>query len=134
MSMPSHMHVATQHAAEPALWIIVVLQTSFFAFKLFSSMLFGLVYVYSIEVYPTVARATGTGICITMGRVGAITSPLIYEWLSEGTGHFIAFFGVLVGICLVDVVLVLMLPYETKGCMLKDYADEIEPVLDTQKP
>merc|ERR1740129_952834 len=54
----------------------LALQVSSFGFKGFSSMLFSIAYLYSIEVYPTTARVTGTGLCITTGRVGAIGGPV----------------------------------------------------------
>lgn len=104
------------------------MQASFFTFKTFSGLLFGIVYAYSMEVYPTIARATGTGVSITTGRLGAITSPMIFEWLKGSTNSYHAFFYFMMCVSAIGIILVLFLPYETKGAALKDHEEEIEPV------
>lgn len=104
------------------------MQASFFMFKCFSGLLFGIVYAYSMEVYPTIARATGTGLSISFGRLGAITSPVLYEWLAGLTDSYYSFFYFMMSLCGIGVVLVFFLPYETKGQALKDHEEEIEPV------
>lgn len=110
------------------------MQVSFFMFKAFSGMLFGIVYAYSMEVYPTIARATGTGLSISAGRLGAISSPMLFEWLQGLTNSYHAFFYFMMSICVIGSLLVFFLPYETKGAALKDHADEIEPVASGQPP
>jgi len=118
---------------DASFWVEVALQIGLFSFKTFSAMLFGLVYTYSAEVYPTVSRAMGSGFCITVGRLGAIVSPPIYEYLYEWTHSFMAFVYVMMAICAIDIVLIAFLPYETKGAALKDYVDEIEPIKDNAR-
>jgi putative MFS transporter len=105
------------------------MQASFFMFKCFSGMLFGIVYAYSMEVYPTIARTTGVAVGISTGRIGAISSPVLYEWLHEMTGSFHAFFYFMMSLCILGSLLVFLLPYETKGEALKDHVEEIEPVV-----
>merc|ERR1711974_163656 len=54
-------------------------------------------YQYSTEIYPTVARTTGTAACVAGGRLGGMLAPLFYEML-EGAYGFEAFFY-LIGTC-----------------------------------
>lgn len=43
---------------------------------------FGIIYVYSAEVYPTALRQIGVGSCSVAGRVGSIIAPFIKELVS----------------------------------------------------
>lgn len=40
---------------------------------------FGIIYVYSAEVYPTALRQIGVGSCSVAGRVGSIIAPFVKE-------------------------------------------------------
>lgn len=45
-------------------------------------------YVFAAESYPVAVRATGTALVMGFGRLGAILSPLVYEWMArDGGGH-----------------------------------------------
>ncbi|XP_073335964.1 organic cation/carnitine transporter 2-like [Pagrus major] len=46
-----------------------------FGFTVSSSMIF----VYTIEIYPTVIRSTATGTCATISRVGSCIAPFLFE-------------------------------------------------------
>ena len=48
----------------------------------FAEMCFGLVYLYCAELYPTGLRATATGTCSSVGRLGGIFALCI-----EGLGQ-----------------------------------------------
>ena len=61
----------------------------------FSLGAWGCVYAYTPEVYPTVARGSGTGWAAAFGRLGAFTAPLIvpivYKIFGEQTGYTYVF-------------------------------------------
>mmetsp|Transcript_21993 Transcript_21993/g.63406 ORF Transcript_21993/g.63406 Transcript_21993/m.63406 type:complete len:470 (-) Transcript_21993:143-1552(-) len=104
----------------------VLCQVGFVGNKLFTTMGFLVVFVYSIEIYPTVARTTGTGLCIASGRLGSILCPLLYEQLSETPGGYFTYFHLMALMCVANAILVFFLPYETAGTKLSDH--EVEPL------
>lgn len=84
------------------------------AVKMFIASGFIIVYLYLLECYPTFFRATGLAFNMIVGRIGAITAPIVYEVLMAQTNSFTSFFltlGVLTGaaswMCW-------FLPFETK--------------------
>jgi len=83
--------------------------------KMFIASGFIIVYLYMLECYPTVFRATGLAFNMIVGRIGAICSPFLYEGLMYATNSFAYFFLVL-GLCAgTAAILCHFLPYETKG-------------------
>lgn len=76
--------------------------------------------VYTTEVFPTSFRTTAVGICISFGRLGSISSPIVFQ-LTEVYGGFNPFWIII--ICLMWFVAVcgrLFLTIETKGQTLAD--------------
>ena len=99
-------------------WIMVL--AMFGKFCITSS--FGIIYVYSAEVYPTVLRQIGVGSCSVAGRVGSIIAPFVKELsLYTNFGVSMAIFG---GLSLATAFVSIKLP-ETKD---KDIPDTIEDV------
>lgn len=41
------------------------------------TMAFSVVYIYTAEIYPTVLRNVGMGMCSSAARIGSITSPYV---------------------------------------------------------
>lgn len=101
------------------------LLAGFYGVKAFSCAGFAVVYMYVAEVFPTPARVTGTAVCLSVGRVAGIVTPLVYEDLLVRTGGFATFFAVTMMLCLVNYFLVDLLPYETFGMQLKDRVEEL---------
>mmetsp|Transcript_94427 Transcript_94427/g.304933 ORF Transcript_94427/g.304933 Transcript_94427/m.304933 type:complete len:473 (-) Transcript_94427:26-1444(-) len=104
-------------------------QMGFIGTKVFTSVGFLVVYLYSMEIYPTVARTTGTGLCIASGRTGAVIAPLLFEQMADVFGNQFAYFHFVASCCLVNAVLIFFLPYETAGQKLVDHHDnDMEPL------
>merc|ERR1719240_733725 len=60
----------------------------FLGIKVFVNVGFVVVYVYASEIYPSVARTSGTAFCLAAGRVGSSLCPLAYELChSTATRH-----------------------------------------------
>lgn len=96
--------------------------------KIFTAVGFLVVYVYAAEIYPTVARTTGGALCIAFGRLGSIVAPTAFENLAFLTENHAAYFNLTAGLCAVNAMLVLFLPYETQGLVLQDHFDEQQPI------
>ncbi|UJR16153.1 hypothetical protein I4U23_003064 [Adineta vaga] len=64
--------------------------------KFFASASFGIIYLYSTELFPTSVRTTGLGICSMTGRLGAILGTFSNDYLTRIWINFpIVLFGIL---------------------------------------
>jgi putative MFS transporter len=92
----------------------------------FSLGAWGCVYAYTPEVYPTVARGSGTGWAAAFGRIGAFVAPLIvpviYSTYGEKTGYGYIF-ALLTGVFAVVAVVVALLGKETMGKSLEEISE-----------
>lgn len=78
----------------------------------------GCVYAYTPEVYPTIARGTGSGWAAAFGRIGAFTAPfvvpVIYKSYGEQSGYTMVFV-LLTGVFLAVALIVALMGRETMG-------------------
>jgi MFS family permease len=96
----------------------IVLIVFIFVCRGLISGVYQVLFVYTPEVYPTKIRALGLGMCVTAGRIGAITSPFIAQVLFQASD--IAGIITYILASAVCVVLIVLLPIETKGRTLKE--------------
>lgn len=111
----------------------MLLQLGLVGNKLFTAFGFLVVYVYSVEVFPTVARTMGGSLCLAAGRLGAMIAPSVFAFFAK-SGQHAAFFCTCAAICAVNALLVLFLPFETKDILLQDHPLEHEPLTDSKTP
>mmetsp|Transcript_27958 Transcript_27958/g.65207 ORF Transcript_27958/g.65207 Transcript_27958/m.65207 type:complete len:522 (+) Transcript_27958:126-1691(+) len=109
----------------------IVETIGYYGIKCFVDIGFVVVYQYSIEIYPTKVRATGSAITVGSGRIGGILSPLVYELIAS-EGSYAVFFYVLVVLCAVNFLMIPLLKYETQGVPLKDELEEEAPEAPSQ--
>ncbi|NXJ82731.1 S22AD protein, partial [Trogon melanurus] len=84
--------------------------------KFTSTAAFSTSYVYAAELFPTVIRQTGVGLCSTMARVAGVIAPLMLLLNQYHRAIPMAIFG---SVPVVVGVLCLLLP-ETRGADLAD--------------
>jgi len=106
-----------------AFMLLDFIRCSVFAYfvKFFAMAYFIVVVVYTAEVFPTRIRNSAVGLCTGCGRLGSITSPLIFEILKSVTSSFSPWWLIL--LCLDAAVALgapIFLTIETKGQKLAD--------------
>ncbi len=85
------------------------------------------VYAYTPEIFPTEVRATGMGTASSIGRLGAIASPLLVGWLYPHFG-FAGVFGTTTAALLVGALAVMLMGVKTRNRSLEDItAEELAP-------
>lgn len=88
---------------------------------------FLIVYLYSVEIYPTSCRTTGTSLCLASGRLGSILCPLVYEYCAQFNPLF--FFCLMILLMFVNFLMLMLLPLaETAGAPLPE-DDEMLPLI-----
>ncbi|KAI1242559.1 Solute carrier family 22 member 13, partial [Lamprotornis superbus] len=117
--------ILTGIPAEQALAITVLAVIG----KMTSTAAFSTSYVYAAEVFPTVIRQTGVGLCSTMARVAGILAPLIIPLGQYHQAIPMAIFG---SIPVVVALFCILLP-ETRGVDLADNTGEERITPETKK-
>lgn len=81
------------------------------------------VYAYTAEVFPTAVRTTGAGLASAIGRIGAITSPILVGYLYPQFG-FAGVFGITTAALLIGALVVVLMGVPTRGRSLEEIAAE----------
>ncbi|RYC29767.1 MFS transporter [Lichenibacterium minor] len=85
------------------------------------------IYAYTPEIFPTAVRATGMGTASSIGRIGAIASPLLVGWLYPNFG-FAGVFGTTTLVLLAGALAVMLMGVSTRNRSLEEItADELAP-------
>lgn len=79
----------------------------------------GALYAYSPEQYPTVIRATGSGMAASVGRIGGILGPLLVGTLVTAGYEIGWIFGIFCIAIVIGVIAVIFLGTETKQIELE---------------
>jgi len=95
-------------------WIINIIT---FIARMFISSQFSLMYLYTMEVYPTVIRAIAVGCASSMARIGAMITPYLAQVLIKQT--FYGTIGIYVLATAIAAFFAFLLPIETRGRELK---------------
>ncbi|CAF2261310.1 unnamed protein product [Rotaria magnacalcarata] len=100
-------------------WVINAIT---FSARMFISSQFSLMYLYTMEVYPTVIRAIAVGCASSMSRIGAMITPFLAQVLIKHTfSGTIAIYAITTAMAAICAVL---LPIETRGRELKQAASD----------
>merc|ERR1719281_1972176 len=91
-----------------------------FGAKMFIASGFIIGYLFLLESYPTVCRATGLAFCMVLGRVGAFICPFLYDGLVMFNVHYAWFFVCMALAVTLAAFLTPILPRETKDAPLSD--------------
>ncbi|KAJ3654670.1 hypothetical protein Zmor_013844 [Zophobas morio] len=100
-------------------WAIIVL---FLMGKLGVTSAFGVVYVHTAEMLPTIIRSAGVGSASTMARVGALLAPFVPLLAMYAEPLPMLLFG---AVAVLAGILAFKLP-ETLGCKLPETVEEAE--------
>lgn len=95
-------------------WIVNLVT---FVARMFISGQFSMMYLYTMEVYPTVIRAMAVGCGSSMARIGAMVTPYLAQVLIRQT--FAGTIGVYILFTAIAALFGLLLPIETRGRELK---------------
>ncbi|XP_070573792.1 putative transporter SVOPL [Ptychodera flava] len=97
----------------------LVLTITVFAVRACTSGIFNIVYLYTVEVYPTTVRALGLGSGSAIARVGAMITPFVAQVLL--TYSIRSAMILYAGVCLLASILSITLPIETKGRSIQEF-------------
>ncbi len=85
------------------------------------------IYAYTPEIFPTAVRATGMGTASSVGRIGAIASPVLVGWLYPNFG-FAGVFGTTTAVLLAGALAVMIMGVSTRDRSLEEIsAGELGP-------
>mmetsp|Transcript_14411 Transcript_14411/g.26553 ORF Transcript_14411/g.26553 Transcript_14411/m.26553 type:complete len:509 (+) Transcript_14411:108-1634(+) len=87
----------------------------YYGTKVFPAMGWTVLFLFVAEVFPTECRATGTGICFFVGRMGAMYGPPAFELIEAATGSYRMFMGALAVSYVVNSMFLWLMPEPNLG-------------------
>jgi putative MFS transporter len=96
----------------------LIIAGSFMQFFFFG--MWACLYAYTGDVFPTAVRSLGSGTASTLGRLGAIISPIVLPIVLQAMGLSWVFILIVVIPFIIGTMAVLVLGPETKGKVLED--------------
>ncbi|PAA57140.1 hypothetical protein BOX15_Mlig029535g7 [Macrostomum lignano] len=97
-----------------------------FMIRAHAAGIFNTIYIYTVEVYPTVVRSVGLGVCSSIARLGSMSTPFVAQVLMPDVSVLLAF-CVYVTVAVACAVLALLLPIETRGRAMPQGLAEADP-------
>ena len=94
--------------------------------KFGASASFGIVYLYTAELYPTQIRSTAVGMCSMMARIGGFAAPQVAIFLPKVAPDYPYLTMLILGSCsILGGLLSLLLP-ETLGSLLPETITDVQ--------
>jgi len=103
---------------------VYLISTSLCLLRLFDSIAWTCMFVYTMEIFPTGYRVTAAGLGAAVGRLGSIGAPLAFEALRARTHSDSAFLYTALSAALFAIFCVMCLPVDTKDRALEEIYDE----------
>lgn len=103
----------------------ILFHVGYYGNKCFVMCSFSAIYLLSSEVYPTSIRITGNSVCVACGRIGAMLSPLCYEFMFESTGSHALFFYIMGTALVINTLLIDFIPFEPAIQHIPDFVDDL---------
>jgi len=102
--------------------------------KFFNSLGWALAYGFTPVLYPTAVRAAACSFIVTIGRLGAISCPIVYEMLYQRTQGYRAYFYFMLAISALNMFMVAGLPTDLgAGARRIQEVPEAEKALPIQR-
>mmetsp|Transcript_75023 Transcript_75023/g.160693 ORF Transcript_75023/g.160693 Transcript_75023/m.160693 type:complete len:510 (-) Transcript_75023:15-1544(-) len=87
---------------------------------------FVIIWQYAAESYPTIVRATGCSVVFSVGRLGAILAPMLFEHLTRHGGNHCTYYMLCSVVCFVNCLFVPFWNETLRQKMLEDAGPEDE--------
>uniref|UniRef100_A0A915IXV2 Major facilitator superfamily (MFS) profile domain-containing protein n=1 Tax=Romanomermis culicivorax TaxID=13658 RepID=A0A915IXV2_ROMCU len=91
---------------------------------------YGVLYVWTPELYPTSIRMTAVGLCSMMARIGGVMASYVFLWIADIYPKIVA--SSISMVCIFTGILILLLP-DTNGQPQPETIHEVEILSKTKR-